>query len=70
MSSERLLYLVVLSYTFFASMLSSSQLTKLTARDKSSEDRSIDALFAKSRSAVATSFSKTRRFLQESLERT
>ena len=70
MSSERLLYLVVLSYTFFASMLSSSQLTELTARDKSSEDRSIDALFAKSRSAVATSFSKTRRFLQESLERT
>ena len=70
MSPERLLYLVVLSYTFFASMFSSSKLTKLTARDKSSEDRSIDALFAKSRSAVATSFSKTRRFLQESLERT
>ena len=70
MSSERLLYLVVLSYTFFASMLSSSKLTKLTARDKSSEDRSIDALFAKSTRAVATSFSKTCRFLQESLERT
>ena len=70
MSSERLLYLVVLSYTFFASMLSSSKITKLTARDKSSDDGSIDALFAKSRRAVATSFSKTRRFLQESLERT
>ena len=70
MSSERLFYLVVLSYTFFASMLSSSKLTKLTARDKSSDDRSIDALFAKSRRAVAISFSKTRRFLQESLERT
>ena len=70
MSSERLLYLVVLSYTFFASMLSSSKLAKFTARDKSSDDRSIDALFAKSRRAVATSFSKTRQFLQESLERT
>ena len=70
MSSERLLYLVVLSFTFFASMLSSPKLTKLTARDKSSEDRSIDDLFAKSRSAVATSFLKTRQFLQESLERT
>ena len=66
MSSERLLYLVVLSFTFFASVLSSSKVTKLTARDKSSEDRSIDDLFAKSRSAV----SKTRQFLQESLERT
>ena len=70
MSSERLLYLVVLSYTFFASILSSPKLNKLSARDKSSEDRSIDALFAKSRRAVATSFSKARRFLQESLERT
>ena len=43
-------------YAFFVKLV-----TKLTAIDKSSDDRSIDALFAKSRRAVATSFSKARR---------
>ena len=58
MSSERLLFLTVLSFTFFASMLSSSKLTKLTAIDKSSDDCSIDALFAKSRSPLGHLFQK------------
>ena len=70
MSSERLLFLTVLSFTFFASMLSSSKLTKLTAIDKSSDDCPIDALSAKSRRPLGHLFQKHDvAFLKESFER-
>ena len=71
MSSERLLlFLTVLSFTFFASMLSSSKRTKLTAMDESSDGCFIDALFAKSRRPLGHLFQKHDvAFLKESFER-
>ena len=70
MSSERLLFLTVLSFTFFASMLSSSKRTKLTAMDESSDGCSIDALFAKSRRPLGHLFQKHDvAFLKGSFER-
>ena len=69
MSSERLVVFgSALIYIFCVYSL--PKLNKLSARDKSSDDRSIGVLFTMSRRAVATFFSKARRFLQESLERT